>query len=231
MTRRSVYWNFITYFLLFGMCIITLSLYLLTRHTQPLLDYSIQENTEFQWQRTRFAMKSFTFSSAQVVKTLTNSDEIHEFLTHRTKKSLFSVQHVIKNMISIKLDYYRAEVLGKNNEVLLSVYRSGDEIINDKEPLGRVRTSIAQDLPQNDDQVWFSEIKNSNELFVKPPPFYLLEVSRPIYIHQHFVGNVVFYVNIDLFLNIITINNNLDLYLTDSQGEIIKSSDPKKEFS
>ncbi|CAM3832810.1 Response regulator PleD [Vibrio aerogenes CECT 7868] len=227
MIRKSVYRRFILYFIMFGMCIITLFLFLISQSEKPILENSIRDAVAFQQKHIFSVLQKFSFSATHVVDTLVNSREINNYLSDPEKAELVPVNRLIKNIIGIDPSFYRAELLDRNNEVLLSVYRQ-DPRLQVQDDITRKGVSL-QFIPKLSSkvshQIWFSEIIASQHLFSDSAFFHLLYASYPLYTNHQYAGSVVVYFNIDNLLNFLTSDDRLDIYITDQKGKILFSSD------
>ncbi|SHO58176.1 sensor domain-containing diguanylate cyclase [Vibrio quintilis] len=231
MIRKSVYRRFILYFMMFGMCIITLFLYLISQSEKPILENSIRDAVVFQQKHIFSVLQRFSFSATHVVNTLVNSHEINNYLADRKETNLLPVNNLMKNIISIDPSFYRAELLDQDNQVLLSLYRREQSLQNDHSLKGTHREYIPRLSSKMSHHIWFSEIISSHSLFSGSNFFHMLYASYPLYTNQQYSGSVVFYFDIDTLLNFLTGDDSLDIYITDQKGKILFSSDQMDSIS
>ncbi len=215
-------------FVLFGISILTISLLLLTRHAQVVIESSVAQSIQFQQARVDAVARFFTESGSSSVVRLADSMEAHRYMLDQNLDDLKVISRWMESIVSASMDHYRVEMYDTQGKVILSYFSSPQKFIRqDQTSVGMVRLS-SKVLQENVFNRYFPIVPASQYHFSDHPNIKVMLVLAPIFKdgYGHIAGYVGLYVNVDLLLKVMTTNNTLDLFVADKNNNLIDASIP-----
>ncbi|SJL83372.1 sensor domain-containing diguanylate cyclase [Vibrio palustris] len=228
MVKERVYWKFIGYFVVFGVSVLSFSLYLLDNFFDQLQQQSIAESTEFQQRRADSTLDYFTQSALRSIDNVNSNQwllqdtaDSVEHVTPKLERWMFGV--ISASKANYRIEYYdtngrvqEAMYVDKRNRLVLDTESKGIKRITPNEwPMSTSTPHLAQ----------LSSIRHSSYYRLDDQPDIPLVLGVvPIYNDKTLSGYIGLFVNMTLPLKVLTTNAQLDLFLVASNGDIIASS-------
>lgn len=215
-------------FVLFGISILTISLILLTRNAQSVVQQSVKQTIAFQQNRAEVVARFFTESGAGSVVRLADSTEAHRYMLDKNLDDFKVVSRWMESIVSSSLEHYRVELYDSEGKVELAYFSSPQKFIRRDQLSVGVTRLPAPILHENLFNRYFPIVSASQYHFPDKPDTKVMLVLAPIFkdAYGNIAGYVGLYVNVDLLLKVMTTNNTLDLFVADKNNNLIYSSIP-----
>ncbi|MCA2018501.1 diguanylate cyclase [Vibrio tritonius] len=228
MFKERIYWKFITSFFLFAVCILSVSLYLLSRHAESFIQNSIDESTQFQQNRVDMVARYFMEAGTMPVQSVAGSIELHRYFMHHNNDDLLTVSHWMATSVSSSTSQYRAELYDPKGNVLVAYYTNRfNHVRQDTLSVGHSRFEPNSLHWAKGQREYYSPVTSSQDYsFPDHPNNHVMLVLSPVKKagFGEVIGYVGLFLDMDMLLRVMTTNNALDLFVVDKQGFLIASS-------
>ena len=232
MFKERIYWKFSAYFLLFGTCVLSIALLLLNQHAQSYIRHSVEESTQFQHRRIDSALNYMVEAAVQPVVGIADSMEMNRYLQAYDGTDYATLNRWMQSILAASVSHYRIELYDESGAVRISYFTNSYQHIRQDQSSHGVQRFVPSKLTFTPSHpVYFTQIIGAqNYLFPDGPKIKVMEMITPVYKNGHgkIMGYVGMFINMTTILNVMTSNNNLDLFVVDKDGTIIATSEQTK---
>ena len=232
MFRERVYWTFITYFIVFGVFVLSVSLFIFDNFFDDLEEKSIIESTHFQQQRADSTLDYFVQSALRSIDNINDNQWLLNDVSSSNQPLTPTIERWMFGIISASKANYRIEYYDSAGRVQEAMYiDKNNRLVVDKAAQGIKRIVPSQWVSANasgrESEVHFSRIQHASDYrFNDQPDIPVLLAIVPIHrsSDKPISGYMGLFVNMTLPLKILTTNAQLELFLVAHNGDIIASS-------